>query len=243
MKKNIKHSFLVLAIAVMATSCTKYSNDIDAASNTNATTLASAALNNRVVAGFILDANTLPNVAASVLPVGYNPFRKILTYDTIATVNKAPAYKAGDVINIVGYLKGDDFAISKRRINVSLYKAPTAFITPANPPSVINVMQNAEDRYRSYQPGAAGSATAADSAFTLTTITPTNVSPFNVLQVMNETVNGVNINTYMVHFTFTVPAPTATKWISGQVFSINLNAGVAANDLGNINWIYAFRVR
>ncbi len=243
MKKNIKYSFLVLTLAAMVVSCTKYSNDIDAASNTNSTTLASSALNNRVVAGFIVNATSLPNVPASVLPVGYNPFRKILTYDTVATVNKPPTYKAGDVINIVGYLKGDDFAITKRRINLSLYKAPTAFITPANPPSIINVMQSAEDRYRTYQPGLSGSSTAPDTAFSLSTITPTNVSPFNVLQVLNETVNGINYNTYMVHFTFTVPAPTATKWISGQVFSINLNAGVAASDVGNINWIYAFRIR
>ncbi len=243
MKKNIKYCFWVLSLATVVASCTKYNNEIDGASNTNSTTLTSSSLNNRVVAGFIVNATTLPNVPASVLPVGYNPFRKILTYDTVATVNKPPTFKAGDVINIVGYLKGDDVAITKRRINVSLYKAPTAFITPANPPAIINVMQNAEDRYRSYQPGVAGSATAPDTAFTLNTITPTNVLPFNVLQVLNETVNGINYNTYMVHFTFTVPAPTATKWISGQVFSINLNAGVAANDLGNINWIYAFRIR
>jgi hypothetical protein len=60
---------------------------------------------------------------------------------------------------------------------------------------------------------------------------------------MNESVGGINYNTYLVQFTFTVPAPTATKWLPGQVFSINFNAGVAAGDAGNVNWIYAFRIK
>jgi hypothetical protein len=243
MKSKITFIIYSLALVVSITSCTKYSNDIDGTANTATTGSASLSLNNRVAAGFVINASTLPGLPAGSLPASYNVFRKLLTYDTVTTANKPPAYKAGDVITIAGYLKGDDFAISKRRINVSLYKAPTAFITPANPPSVINVMQNAEDRYRSYQPGAVGSATAPDTTFSLATIAPATTAPFTVTKVISEQLSGVSYNTYLVQVSFTIPVATATKWLPGQVFSINLNAGVAAGDLGNVNWIYAFRLR
>ena len=236
-------SMLTIAVSTVMVSCTKYNNDIDGTANTATATAASTSLTNRVVAGFIVDATTMPALPAASLPASYNVFRKLLTYDTVTTANKPPAYKAGDVITILGYLKGDDYAIGKRKINVSLFKAPAAFITPANPPSVINVMQNAEDRYRSYQPGIAGSATAPDTAFSLVSITPTTATPFNVANAMSESIAGVNYNTYLVQLTFTIPAATATKWLPGQVFSINLNAGVAAGDFGNANWIYAFRLK
>lgn len=243
MTSKIKYLIYGLALTALTTSCTKYKNDIDGAANTATTTSVALSLNNRVASGFVINAGTLPGLPAGSLPASYNVFRKLLTYDTVTTANKPPAYKAGDVITIVGYLKGDDFAISKRRINVSLFKAPTAFITPANPPSVVNVMQNAEDRYRSYQPGAVGSATAPDTLFTLAAIAPATTVPFNVTKVMSEQLSGVNYITYLVQVSFTIPAATATKWLPGQVFSINLNAGVAAGDLGNVNWIYAFRLR
>jgi hypothetical protein len=243
MKSTIKYITYGLVVAVISVSCTKYKNDIDGTANTATTNSTSLSLNNRVASGFVINAGTLPGLAAGTLPASYNVFRKLMTYDTITTANKPPAYKAGDVITIIGYLKGDDFAISKRRINVSLYKAPTAFITPANPPAVFNVMQNAEDRYRSYQPGAVGSATAPDTAFSLAAIAPAVTAPFTVTKVLSEKLSGVNYDTYLVQVSFTIPAATATKWLPGQVFSINLNAGVSAGDLGNVNWIYAFRLR
>jgi hypothetical protein len=246
MKQIIKNSFFAIAVIALVTSCTKYDTALDGAANTANAALSASALNNRIVSGFIVDGSTLPTLPTGALPPAYNVFRKLLTYDTVTTVNKPPAYKAGDVITIVGYFKGDDFAISKRRVNLSLYKAPAAFITAANPPSVINVMQNAEDRYRSYLPGTTTPVVAADTSFTLPTIattTPTIALPFTINNVMNESIGGSNYNTYLIQFTFTVPLPTATKWIPGQVISINLNAGVAGGDLGNANWIYAFRIK
>ena len=237
--------YFVCGLTIVATmiSCKKYETTTNGAANTATASSSSLSLNNRVLAGFVIDANTLPALQAGQLPASYNRFRKLLTYDTTAAANKAPTYTAGDVITIVTYLKGDDFAISKRRINFSLFRAPTAFITPANPPSVVNVLQNAEDRYRSYQPGAAGTATAADTTFTLTSITPTTTAPFNVSTAFNESVNGINYNTYLVQLRFTIPAPYNGKFLPGQVFSINFNAGVSGGDLGNVNWIYAFRIR
>ena len=243
MKSINKYLIAIVALSATISSCKKYENNTDGVANTAISTSSALTLNNRILAGFIIDGTTLPNVTSGQLPASYNKFRKLLTYDTTITANKPPAYTAGDVITIVGYFKGDDFAISKRKINVSLFKAPAVFITPANPPSVINVLQNAEDRYRSYQPGAAGTATAADTTFTLANIAPTTVAPFNISLAFNESINGINYNTYLVQLTFTIPAPTATKWLPGQVFSINLNAGVSAGDLGNVNWIYAFRIK
>ncbi len=243
MRQILKYFVCGLIIASTIISCKKYETATDGAANTATSASSALTLNNRILAGFVIDANTLPSIQAGLLPTSYNKFRKMLTYDTVVVANKPPAYAAGDVITIVGYFKGDDFAISKRRVNISLYKAPAAFITPANPPSVINVLQNAEDRYRSYQPGAAGTLTAADTAFTLASIAPSNVAPFNIVTAFNESVNGINYNTYLVQLTFTIPAAYNGKFLPGQVFSINFNAGVAAGDLGNVNWIYAFRIK
>ena len=243
MKYKLKTVFVSIIIAASLFSCKKYDNNIDSESNTATAASSALALNNRILAGFVIDANTLPTLQTGLLPTSYNKFRKLLTYDTVVNANKPPAYTAGDVITIVGYLKGDDFAISKRKINVGLFKAPLAFITPANPPAVVNVLQNAEDRYRSYQPGVTGSLTAADTTFALAAITPTNATPFNVVTGLTETINGLNYNTYLVRLNFTIPTPYNGKFLPGQVFSINFNAGVSAGDLGNVNWIYAFKIK
>ena len=243
MKSLKKYIIITFVITTIISSCKKYENNTDSAANTAIAASSSLTLKNRVLAAFVIDANTLPDIPTGLLPASYNKFRKLLTYDTTITANKPPAYTAGDVITIVGYFKGDDFAISKSKVNVSFFKAPLAFITPANPPSIVNVLQNAEDRFRSYQPGAAGSATAADTTFSLATITPTTAAPFNIATAFTESINGINYNTYLVRLAFTIPPPTSTKWIPGQVFSINLNAGVSAGDLGNVNWIYAFKIK
>ena len=243
MKYKLKTVFVSVIIAASLFSCKKYDNNIDSESNTATAASSILALNNRILAGFVIDANTLPTLKAELLPTSYNKFRKLLTYDTVVNANKPPAYTAGDVITIVGYLKGDDFAISKRKINVSLFKAPLAFITPANPPAVVNVLQNAEDRYRSYQPGIIASLTAADTTFTLAAIAPISSASFNVATAFSESINGINYNTYLIQLKFTIPAPYGGKFLPGQVFSINLNAGVSAGDLGNVNWIYAFKIK
>jgi hypothetical protein len=237
MKKFIKNSILTIAVVTALVSCTKYDSNINAAANATTAGLSSSSLNNRVVSGFVVDANTIPNLPAGNLPTPYNSFRKLLTYDTVATVNKTPVYKVGDTINVVAYMKGDDSAIAKRKINFRFFKAPTAFITPANPPTVINVMQRAEDSYRGFAP-AAGDILDTKS---LAAIVSTNVAPFNVFVVANENVNGINYNTYLVRLAYIIPA----TYVSGTVVSINFTANTAgaANDLGNVNWIYAFRIK
>ena len=257
--------YFVCALTIVATmiSCKKYETTTDGAANTVTAAAGNLSLNNRILAGFIIDSSTLPSLQAGLLPVSYNRFRKLLTYDTVAVANRVPTYTAGNVITIVGFLKGDDFAISKGRINVSLFRAPTTFITPANPPSIVNVLQRAEDSYRSYQPGAQTGRSlptatppnapifspVADTIFSLPTIASTITAPFNLAIVLNESNNGINSNTYLVQLTFTIPTPSATKFAIGSVYSINLNTGGSfgflnpTEVLGNVNWIYAFRIR
>jgi hypothetical protein len=256
MKQFIKNTILTVSVVTVIFSCTKYDTNIDGAANTANAAGSNSTLNNRVTAGFIVNSSTIPTLPAGILPT-LTTFRRFLSYDTTKRTgffaDTLPVYRAGDVITIVGYLKGDEFAISKRRINISLFKAPTSFITPANPPSVINVLTRAEDSYRSYQPGVQTSATAfnaiADTILSLPSISPTNVAPFNVFKVMNESIGGINYDTYLVQLTFTIPTSYNGKFVSGNVMSINLNAGApfafvnTAENASNINWIYAFRIR
>jgi hypothetical protein len=261
MKQNINKVAVIAALL----SCTKYSTSVDGTANTATAGLSSSSLSNRVVTGFIVDGSTLPTLPTGALPPAYNMFRKILTYDTVSTVNKPPAYKAGDVITIVGFLKGDDYAISQRKINIGLYKAPNAWITTTVATN-INVLQNAEDRYRSYQPSAQTGVQPAtaqpplvpnapifnpapDTLLSLPSIVPSNTSPFTVTQVANELVGGINYNTYLVQLSFKIPATYGGKFVSGNVMSINFNVGspfgflFPAENAGNTNWIYAFRIR
>jgi hypothetical protein len=266
MKQFIKNTILTFSVVTVIFSCTKYDSNIDGAANTANAAASNSTLNNRVTSGFIVNSSTIPSLPAGILP-SLTTFRRFLSYDTTKRTgffaDTLPVYRAGDVITIVGYLKGDEFAISKRRINISLFKAPSSFITPANPPSVINVLTRAEDSYRSYQPGVqtgVTSATAtppsapifnptADTILSLPNISPTNVAPFNVYKVMNESIGGINYDTYLVQLTFTIPASYNGKFVSGNVMSINLNAGApfafvnTAENASNINWIYAFRIR
>lgn len=268
MKKITKNSMLIIVIALAIASCTKYDTGINGVANTANAGAANSTLTNRVTVGFVVNASTLPSVPASVLAPS-TTFRRFLSYDTSKRAgffaDTVPVYKAGDVINIVAFLKGDDYAISQRRINVGLYKAPGAWIT-TTPATNINVMQNAEDRYRSYQPGAQTGvqpanavsplvpnapifSAVADTILTLPSIVPFNTTPFTVTQVANELVGGINYNTYLVQLSFKIPATYGNKFVSGNVMSINFNVGAPfgflfqAENASNINWIYAFRIR
>jgi len=255
MKQFIKYTVFTMLIVTIITSCTKYNTDVNGAANTANSAAANSSLNNRVTAGFIVNSSTIPNLPAGVLP-SLTTFRRFLSYDTSKRAgffaDTLPVYKAGDVITIVGYLKGDEFAITKRKINIGLYKAPTAWFSTSIATN-INVMQNAEDRYRSYQPGAQITATAfnavADTILSLPSIVPTNAAPFNVSKILNESIGGINYDTYLIQLTFTIPAAYNGKFVSGNVMSINFNNGATfgftntAENAGNINWIYAFRIR
>lgn len=239
MKKYIRITYLLISFSIVAASCTKDEIIIDGAANTATAGSSVLSLNNRVLAAFVIDSSTLPGV---VLPATgtYNKFRKLFTYDTVATVNKPVAYSVGETVNIIGYMKTDDSAALKRRIIVRLFRAPSSFITAANPPSVVNVMQRAEDSYRTYAPGV-GSNPVADTTFSLPVIATSTSAPFNVSIVGKESNGGINYNIYLIRLAFTIPAS-----YSGRLMSVNLNANVtpgSAEQYGNANWIYAFRVR
>lgn len=205
--------------------------EVNGSANTATAASSNLSLNNRITAAFVKDSSTLPNVNVGATGT-YNKFRRFLTYDTIATVNKTPVYNVGDVINVVAYLKGDDSAIAKRRINFRFFQTPTSFITP----TAVNVLQRAEDSYRGFAPATADILATAS----LTSISATTVSPFDVSLVGTETIGGINYNIYLVKLIYTIPAS-----FSGKIISINFTTNTAgsATDLGNVNWIYAFRVR
>jgi len=240
--KTLKNIVYAVCISIAFTACTKDNNDINGAANTATAGSSALSLNNRVLAAFIIDSSTLPALPAGTLPATgtYNRFRKLFTYDTVATANKPVAYSVGETVNIIGYMKTDDTAAVKRRILVRLFRAPSSFITVANPPAVINVLQRAEDSYRTYAPGA-GTNPIADTTFSLPIIAPSNVAPFNVTLAANENIGGIKYNIYLIKVAFTIPAS-----YSGRLMSINLNANVTPSsreEYGNANWIYAFRVR
>lgn len=213
--------------------CSKDDDTLDAAGNAATAASTSLSLNNRVFSGFVLDSSSIKNLPAGSLPAAgsYNKFRKLLTYDTLALANKPVLYNVGDVLTIIAYMKGDDSAISKRRINVRFFQPPTSFVTP----TAISTIQRAEDSYRGFAPA------TADILNTVSSTSITNASaPFTVTKVATETSGGVNVNTYLIRLTYTI-----SMALAGKLISINLTANTsgAASDLGNVNWIYAFRVR
>lgn len=231
MKTTLKYILYTVCSIVAFTACTKDNNDINGAANTATAASSNLSLNNRVIAAFVKDSSTLPNINVGANGT-YNKFRKFLTYDTIVVANKTPVYNVGDVINVVAYLKGDDSAIAKRRINFRFFQTPASFITP----TATNVLQRAEDSYRGFAPA----TTDILNSVSLSSITPTTVSPFDVSIVGNEKIAGINYNTYLVKLSYTIPVS-----FTGKIISINFTANTSgsAADLGNVNWIYAFRVR
>jgi hypothetical protein len=232
MKKTIKLLTMVLVIAMVMVSCKKDADTTNAAANTANAAANTFSLNNRVLAAFVLDGNTLPNIA---LPASFNKFRKLLTYDTIATANKPVVYNVGDVITILGYVKGDDNAISRRNINIRFFQpSPSTF----NRPTDLYPTQRAEDSIRNYAPNTAAGATILDQLATLN-ISNTATTPFTISTASTEVVNGVNYTTFLIKVDYTIPAT-----LSGKLVSINFNINNSLrNDIGNVNWIYAFRVR
>jgi hypothetical protein len=231
MKKILTNISYAVCLSVAFTACTKNNSDVNAVANTATAASASLSLNNRVTAAFVKDSSTLLNVNVGTSGT-YNKFRKFLTYDTIATTNKTPVYNVGDVINVIAFLKGDDSAIVKRKINFRFFQTPTSFITP----TAINVMQKAEDSYRGFAPASADIITITS----LPSITQTTAVPFEVRIVGTEGIGGINYTIYLVKLNYVIPAT-----FSGKILSINFTANTAgsASDLGNVNWIYAFRVR
>ena len=230
MKISIKYLFVfLLPLAIL--SCTKNDVDINGAANTATAGSSNLALTNRVVSAFVLDTTTLPGLTAGSLPA-LSRFRKLLTYDTLAAANKAPLYNVGDVVNFAGFMKGDDTAIAKRKITIRFFQPPTSFITP----TALFPLQRAEDSYRGFAPASADVL----NTISLPAISTTLNDSVKVSVVNNEKIGGINYSTYLIRVSYKIPAV-----MSGKLISINLSANTsgAASDLGNVNWIYAFRVR
>jgi hypothetical protein len=234
---NIKNIGLVIVAAALLASCAK---DAPSSPEANNQTIGLSLFNlgNRITSNFVIDSSTIPGVAASIYPVGlngftnFNKFRRLGTFDTIATANKAPIVSVGSTINIVTYIKGDDTAMAKRSINFRLFRAPSTWITPTA--ALGNVMFAAENSYRGYT---VGSADVLLTSVLAGPIVPNTTPVFKVTKVATENNAGINVSTYVVALTLTIP-PT----FAGQLVSINFNVGAAGGDLGNVTWPYAFRV-
>ena len=231
MRKTLKHLISAVSLTLAIAACSKDDNNINGTANNATAASSNLSLNNRVIAAFVKDSSTLPNVIVGTNGT-YNKFRKFLTYDTLATTNKMPVYNVGDVINVVVYVKGDEVAIAKRNINFRFFQQPTSFITP----TAANVLQRAEDSYRGFVPASSDILGTAS----LPAIIQTSTAPFNVSVVGTESIGGINNNTYLVKLNYIIPAN-----FSGKILSINFTANTAgsASDIGNVNWIYAFRVK
>lgn len=231
MKKILKYTISAVCLSMALTACTKNNNDINGQANAATAASSNLSLSNRVAVAFVKDSSTLPNINVGTNG-SYNKFRKFLTYDTIAATNKTPVYNVGDLIYVVAFLKGDDSAVAKRKINFRFFQAPTSFITP----TAANVLQKAEDSYRGFAPA----ATDIISIASLPSVMQTSVAPFEVTLIGSESLGGINSNTYLIKLNYVIPST-----FSGKILSINFtaNTGGSATDLGNVNWIYAFRVK
>ncbi len=241
MKSIIKNSLFTIVAVVAIISCTKNNDDMNAAANTANTAAATFSLNNRILAGFVIDSTSIPNLPVGTLPGGYNKFRKQLTYDTISSANKPRLYSVGDTIIVLAYVKGDDIAIATRSINFKFFAVPTFFTASGNwirnttnPPQ--SPIQSAEDSIRGFAPRSIDVFSTV-SRPVITEITDTLV---RIKKVGTEQVNGIGNTTYLVQLNYVIPVA-----LSGKLTSINFAVGTGnlRNDLGNVNWNYAFRVR
>ena len=238
MKSIIK---LFLAAGLLGTAlagCGKNNDEVNGPANTATAASANLTLVNRVLAAFVIDSSSFASTAAVTLPsAGYNKFRKQLTYDTLAAANKPKVYKVGDTLVILTYVKGDDYSLSKRSLNFRFFQIPTAFSSSTSfiKPTALYPIQSAEDSIRNFAPRlidvlhqlsfAAIAATSSDS--------------LKVSALPAESVNGINYSTYLVQYNYKIPAS-----LSGKLISVNFAVGTTLrNDLGNVNWIYAFYVR
>lgn len=241
MKSIIKKYLVTIAVATAIVSCTKNNDAIDVAANTANTAATTFSLNNRVLAAFVIDSSSIPGLPAGTLPAGYNKFRKQLTYDTIASANKPKVYNVGDTVIVLAYVKGDDNAIGKRNINFKFFGIPTFYTSSGNwikvttnPPQ--SPIQAAEDSIRGFAPRSIDVFSTV-SRPAIAEITDTLVS---IKKVGTGQVNSINNTTYLVQLNYIIPVE-----LSGKLTSINFAVGTGnlKNDLGNVNWNYAFKVR
>jgi hypothetical protein len=241
MKHIIKYILIAFAITIVIVSCKKQEANVNAAANSATAGASYLSLNNRIMSAFVIDSSSFPQIAAGILPASYNKFRKQLTYDTIATANKPRVYNVGDVINIVAFVKGDDSAIAKRNISFKFFGVPTIYPgasaatnwikVVSNPPQ--SLIQAAEDSIRGFAPRSIDVLSTVNFA----TISTTNTTPFTITKVSAEQINGIAYSSYVVQLSYVIPAA-----LSGKLTSVNFSVGTGRNDIGTVNWNYAFRV-
>ncbi len=229
----------LLAMVLSATifSCSKNNDAINGAANTATAASSNLVLSNRVLAAFVIDSSSLSIPAASLPAKGYNKFRKQLTYDTLSTANKPKIYNIGDTITLLAYIKGDDFALSKRSLNIRFFQVPTSFTSSTSfiKPTALYPIQAAEDSIRNFAPRSIDVLNQVSFA----SIAPAVTDSLKVTLLAPESVNGINYNTYLVQYNYVIPVA-----LSGKLISVNFTVGTSLrNDIGNVNWIYAFYVR
>jgi hypothetical protein len=231
MKSTIKIFFAAAMIFTALAGCKKTSDDVNGAANTAAAAAANLTLVNRVLAAFVIDSSSLATLPAGTITTKYaKQFRKQLTYDTIAAANKAPRYKVGDTLIILAYVKGDDYALSKRSLNFRFFQVPGTFVKP----TALYPIQAAEDSIRNFAP----KSTDVLDQLNFAAIAASASDSLNVTSLPAESVNGINYGTYLVQYRYIIP-----QALSGKLVSVNFTVGTTLrNDIGNVNWIYAFYV-
>jgi hypothetical protein len=241
MKQIMKYILFAFAISTAIVSCKKEEANLNGAANSATAGASYLSLNNRIMSAFVIDSSSFPQIPAGILPISYNRFRKQLTYDTIATANKPRVYNVGDAINIVAFVKGDDSAIAKRSISFKFFGVPTIYPGASaatnwikaisNPPQ--SPIQAAEDSIRGFVPRSIDVLNTVNVA----SIVVNNTFPINITKVNAEQINGIAYSTYIVQLSYVIPAA-----LSGKLTSINFSVGTGRNDIGTVNWNYAFRV-
>ena len=231
MRSIIKILFAYTAILTTAISCSKDKTGTNGAANTATAASANLTMVNRVLASFVIDSSSLNLTSSAALPMSYNKFRKLLTYDTISTANKPTKYKVGDTLIILGYVKGDDYAVSKRGLNFRFFQTPTTFITP----NALNPIQVAEESGRNFAPKASDILSQVNFAKIGVTVSDS----LNVSALPAQLTNGVNYSTYLVKYRYIIPAA-----LQGKLISINFTIdNTLRSDIGNVNWNLAFYVK
>lgn len=231
MRSTVKILFACMAIVATVISCSKNNDSTNAMANTTIAGSANLTMVNRVMAAFVIDSSSLSFTTPGILPTGFNQFRKQLTYDTIASANKPKTYKVGDTLTILTYVKGDNYAISKRGLNIRFFQTPSTFVKPA----AAYPVQAAEDSIRNFAPKASDILNQVN----FTTIAPTVSDSLNVTALPAIATNGINYSTFLVRYRYIIPAI-----LQGKLVSVNFTvSNTLRNDIGNVNWILAFYVK
>ena len=231
MRSVTKILFACAAILTTVVSCSKNDSTTNAAANIAIAGSTNLTLVNRVLAAFVVDSTSIDYSTTGVLPAAFNPFRKQLTYDTLATANKPKTFKVGDTLMILSYVKGDDYAISKRSLNFRFFQTPLAFVKP----TALFPLQTAEESIRNFAP----KATDILHQVNFSTIGVTVSDSLNVKALPAQLTNGVNYSTYLVSYRYIIPAA-----LKGKLISVNFTVvPTLIADIGNVNWIFAFYVR